>query len=49
MEILDKLAPLKRKYIRANHPKSVTKEVSKSYHVEIKIKKSVPKNQNSCV
>ena len=43
MEILDKFAPLKKKYIRANHSKFVTKELSK----EITIKKSVPKNQNS--
>ena len=28
MEILDKIAPLKKKYIRANHSKFVTKELS---------------------
>ena len=29
MELLDKFAPLKKKYIRANHSKFVTKRLSK--------------------
>ena len=38
MEILDKFAPLKKKYIRANHSKFVTKELSKAIMLRSKLR-----------
>ena len=38
MEILDKFAPLKKKYIRANHSKFVTKELSKAIMLKLKLR-----------
>ena len=38
MEILDKFAPLKKKYIRANHSKFVTKEPSKAIMLKLKLR-----------
>ena len=38
MEILDKFAPLKKKYIRANHSKFVTKEHSKAIVLRSKLR-----------
>ena len=38
MEILDKFAPLKKKYIRANHSQFVTKELSKAVMLRSKLK-----------
>ena len=38
MEILDKFAPLKKKYIRANHSKFVTKELSKPIMLRSKLR-----------
>ena len=38
MEILDKFAPLKKKYIRANHSKFVTKELSKTIMLRSKLR-----------
>ena len=38
MEILDKFAPLRKKYIRANHSKFVTKEFSKAIMLRSKLR-----------
>ena len=38
MEILDKFAPLKKKYIRANHSKFVSKELSKAIMLRSKLR-----------
>ena len=38
MEILDKVPPLKKKYIRASHSKSVTKELSKAIIFKLKLR-----------
>ena len=38
MEILDKFAPLKKNYIRANHSKFVTKELSKAIMLRSKLR-----------
>ena len=38
MEILDKFTPLKKKYIRANHSKFVTKELSKAIMLRSKLR-----------
>ena len=44
MEILDKFATLKNKYIRANHSKSATKELStKAIMLRLKLKNQFPK------
>ena len=40
IEILDKLAPLKKKYVGATHSKFVTKEFSRSIMLRTKFKKS---------
>ena len=47
MEILDKFAPLKKKYIRANHSKLVTKELNKAIMLRSKLRNhSKLKSQN---
>ena len=38
MEILDKFAPLKKKYIRANYSKFVSKELSKAIMLRSKLR-----------
>ena len=38
IEVLDKFAPLKKKYIRANHSKFVTKELSKAIMLRSKLR-----------
>ena len=38
MEVLDEFAPLKKKYIRANHSKLVTKELSKAIMLRSKLR-----------
>ena len=38
MELLNKVAPLKTEFLRANHSKSVTKDVSKVIMIRTKLK-----------
>ena len=38
MELLNKIAPLKTKFLRANHSKFVTKEVSKAITLRTKLR-----------
>ena len=38
IEVLDKFAPLKKKYTRANHSKFVTKELSKTIMLKSKLR-----------
>ena len=47
IEILDKFAPLQKKYIRANHSKFVTKELSKAIMLRSKLRNQFlkPKSQ----
>ena len=45
MEILDKFALLKKKYIRANHSKFVTKELSKAIMLRSKLRNQFPKTK----
>ena len=49
MEILDKFAPLKKKYIRANHSQFITKELSKAIMLRSKLTNQFlkTKTQNS--
>ena len=49
MEILNKVAPLKTKCLRANDSKFVTKDVSKSCHVKNQTVKSVFKEGDNRV
>ena len=38
MKLLNKVAPLKTEFLRANHSKSVTKDVSKVIMIRTKLK-----------
>ena len=46
IEILDKLAPLKKKYIRANHSKFVTKEIRKAIMLRSKLRNQLLKTKS---
>ena len=46
IEILDKFAPLKKKYIRANHSKFVTKELSKTMILRSKLRNQFLKTKS---
>ena len=45
IEVLDKFAPLKKKYTRANHSKFVTKELSKTIMLKSKLRNQFLKNK----
>ena len=46
IEILDKFAPLQKKYIRANHSKFVTKELSKAIMLRSKLRNQFLKTKS---
>ena len=46
IEILDKFAPLQKKYIRANHSKFVTKELSKAIMLRSKLRNQLLKTKS---
>ena len=46
MELLNKVAPLKTKFLRANHSKFVTKDLSKAIMLRTKLRNQFLKNRN---
>ena len=46
LKILDKYAPVKKKYLRANHPTVMTKEVRKAIMIRSKLRNKFLKDKN---